>query len=240
MASPQADGQIGNEVVRRLAGSVGDEYAPSVAEGLAGSVGPSVYRQPGAVRLHFPAHGIDSRRNRLGDAPDLVDLQQQRRACIFLLGEIDPLDVRRQEIISYQLDRTHFLERLPRLPVILGEGVFQQYNGVVFDQGKIQSFKLLFREQLWLLRLESQVILVILENSDEAGSMAKLTLPSWPAFRTARVKRSKASVGCEIGGANPPSSPIPMAAPTLYQDLLRHNLGKERRVDLPDDPGLTG
>lgn len=54
------------------------------------------------------------------------------------------------------------------------------------------------------------------KNSLEAGSIANLTLSLYPQSATASVRSSRASWGCEIGGANPLSSPTP-AAYLLHQ-----------------------
>jgi hypothetical protein len=64
--------------------------------------------------------------------------------------------------------------------------------------------------------LKPRSYLSSLKNSWEAGSIPNLTFPSWPARFMASVSKSRASCGWEIGGAKPPSSPIPIAK--LYQE----------------------
>ena len=70
----------------------------------------------------------------LGDAANLVDLEQEPVAGLLLDGGGDPLGVSDQEIISHDLDLCAGGQLSVSLPVILVKGILNTDDRVVLDK----------------------------------------------------------------------------------------------------------
>mmetsp|Transcript_61554 Transcript_61554/g.133225 ORF Transcript_61554/g.133225 Transcript_61554/m.133225 type:complete len:268 (-) Transcript_61554:589-1392(-) len=122
---------------------------------------------------HAPSlgHAVYARRHGLGDAADLVDLQQQSVDSIPVLGIRDALWIGDQEIIPDDLHLVaHDLDHLREaLPVILVEGIFDGHDGVPADDVTVEvhHFGLsLVQRGVRSIHLEAEVIDLILCNPE--------------------------------------------------------------------------
>mmetsp|Transcript_74633 Transcript_74633/g.216544 ORF Transcript_74633/g.216544 Transcript_74633/m.216544 type:complete len:369 (+) Transcript_74633:49-1155(+) len=147
LAGAEADDEVRDERVFRLAGAVGDHHTPT------------------SLLAHL------ARLDGLGDGPDLVDLQQERVAgghvALHRLG--DALWVRDEEVVA---DDLHALadvlgEWAVAVPVVLIEGVLDGDHGVLLDPTLVVLRELLRGHQrlaLLLLVLPIQVVLLVLRD----------------------------------------------------------------------------
>lgn len=119
LAGSETDGEVSNGDVLSLTGSVGDHDTPL---GVVGVVG-----------------GLD----RLGDGSDLVDLEQKGVSGLLLNGSLDSDGVGDGQIITDNLDVGGGDKVRPGGPVVLSEGVLERDNGVLLDELRVVSGKLL-------------------------------------------------------------------------------------------------
>mmetsp|Transcript_4888 Transcript_4888/g.15614 ORF Transcript_4888/g.15614 Transcript_4888/m.15614 type:complete len:370 (+) Transcript_4888:114-1223(+) len=108
----EADGEVGDEGVLRLAGAVGRHHAPA--------------------RLLCHVDRLD----RLGDGADLVHLEQQRGARLLLDGGLDAAHVGHGQVVAHDLAVCHLgRHRAPPLPVVLVERVLDRLD---VGEGRLQ------------------------------------------------------------------------------------------------------
>mmetsp|Transcript_54085 Transcript_54085/g.136063 ORF Transcript_54085/g.136063 Transcript_54085/m.136063 type:complete len:475 (-) Transcript_54085:104-1528(-) len=143
LARAQADHQVANERVLRLARSVGDHDAPSV------------------LLRDF------ARLDGLGDGADLVDLEEEGVACLGVEGLLDALDVGDEEVVADDLDLlAEVLGHLGvALKVVLVEGVLYRHHRVLVAELLVHVRQLVAADLLAAVvgrRLEVQVVLLVL------------------------------------------------------------------------------
>ena len=119
LARRQAHGQVGDERVLGLARAVRGHHAPA---GLLGH-----------------AHGLD----RLGDRPDLVDLEQQRVAGLLLDGGLDARRVGDEQVVADDLAEPGGGEGGGVVPVVLVKGVLDRDDRVVLAEALVEVEELL-------------------------------------------------------------------------------------------------
>lgn len=100
----------------------------------------------------MPAASVSHRRglDGLGDASNLVDLEQETVAGLLLDGSLDSLGVRDGQVVTDDLDLGLGGECLPGLPVILVEWIFNRDDGVFLDQRVVVVSELLSGDPLGL------------------------------------------------------------------------------------------
>mmetsp|Transcript_896 Transcript_896/g.2413 ORF Transcript_896/g.2413 Transcript_896/m.2413 type:complete len:484 (-) Transcript_896:141-1592(-) len=139
----EADGEVGDEGVLRLARAVARHHAPPRALG--------------------GAHGLD----RLGDGADLVDLEQQRVARLLLDGALHADGVGHQQVVA---DDLHLVahaggDRGEGVEVVLGKGVLDRDDGVLRHEGLVERLQRSGREHVvgrLGLVLKAEVIVALL------------------------------------------------------------------------------
>ena len=119
LARREPDREVGDERVLGLARAVRGHHAPA---GLLGH-----------------AHGLD----RLGDRPDLVDLEQQRVARLLLDRGLDARRVGHEEVVADDLAEARGGEGGGVVPVVLVEGVLDGDDRVVLAEALVEVEELL-------------------------------------------------------------------------------------------------
>mmetsp|Transcript_46026 Transcript_46026/g.144785 ORF Transcript_46026/g.144785 Transcript_46026/m.144785 type:complete len:418 (-) Transcript_46026:660-1913(-) len=139
----EADGEVGDEGVLRLAGAVGRHHAPA--------------------RLLCHVDRLD----RLGDGADLVHLEQQRVASLVVDGLLHARRVRHQQVVADDLARLAELgrHRSVRRKVVLVKGVLDRDHRVVTAKLLVHAQQALAAHLLRavvVLRLEVEVVHLLL------------------------------------------------------------------------------
>jgi hypothetical protein len=78
------------------------------------------------------------RLNGFGNSAYLIHLQKHSVASLLLMGFLGLLHVGHEEIITDEFNLACLIEFTPAVPVILGKGVFQKYNGVLADETLVE------------------------------------------------------------------------------------------------------
>lgn len=143
LARAKTDGQVSNEGVLSLTGTVGNHNTPASTVSKVGSV------------------------NRLSDRANLVDLEEKSVGSLDINGLSDETLVSDSQIITDNLDvgSLSVVKVLPGIPVVLSEGVLKRDDGVLLDELTVVSSELLVRESLRLVGvrvLEVKVVLAVL------------------------------------------------------------------------------
>ena len=138
LSGGESDDEIGDEGVLGLAGAMTHHDAPSVGAGeVAGGDG-------------------------LGDGADLVDLEEEAVAGLLVHGGLDALGVGDGEIVADELESGRGGHELaPVVPVVLVEGVLDGDDGIVLDEGLVESGELVAVDPLALVGggvLEVQIV----------------------------------------------------------------------------------
>src|SRR5437879_10631573 len=84
---------------------------------------------------------------RLGDRPDLIQLDEDRVRDPLFDAAVEPLDVSTEQIVADELyaRRQRLGELRPAGPVVLGGAVFDRSDGVPIDPALVQRDRLLRR-----------------------------------------------------------------------------------------------
>ena len=124
LTSAETNDNVSDGDILGLTGAVGDHDAP------VGSV------------------GVLSSLDRLGEGPDLVDLEEKGIASLKVDGLLDALGVGDSQIITDDLDVLGLVEVAPCLPVVLSEGVLNADNGVLLAEVAVHGSELLVGDPL--------------------------------------------------------------------------------------------
>lgn len=98
------------------------------------------------------------------DRPNLVHLQEHRIARLLFVRHLDSIDISDKEIIADQLVRTCRMELCPARPVVLGEWIFQQCDGILVKNAPVELHHLVWGLAIGRLCLEAKVIVAVLEK----------------------------------------------------------------------------
>lgn len=101
---------------------------------------------------------MNSRLDGLGDASDLVDLQQETVASLLLDCGLDTERVGDGQVVTDDLDTGVGGEVGPRLPVVLVEGVLDGDDRVLFDEGDVQVREFLSGDPLRGTEAETKLL----------------------------------------------------------------------------------
>mmetsp|Transcript_59097 Transcript_59097/g.139619 ORF Transcript_59097/g.139619 Transcript_59097/m.139619 type:complete len:444 (+) Transcript_59097:291-1622(+) len=156
LSRPEADNEVRDGGVLRLARTVRHHHAPPLSLGHLASL------------------------DRLRDRPDLVHLEEEGVARLLLETGGDARGVRHQKVIAHNLDLAHLGGHLGvRLPVVLVVRVLDSHHGVVLDEALVHFEHLVAIKVVLGLRglvLEVKVVLAVLAELRGGNVHADLDL----------------------------------------------------------------